>query len=268
MAAVIGRCKLCHREGIDLQNSHFLPAGGYKAIQKSMDRAPVVVNPDITIKKNEQTKDYLLCADCEQRFSRNGEAWILAHCNQPERGFRLKEIIDGVAPIGRTDSMSFYSAANTQIDIEKMTYFVSSIMWRGSAHQWHSGNHRVQSPNLGPYEDDLRRYLLGETGFPENMALWISVITDPKLWVTMIVPYGEKLAGQAYWRYKFVFHGLTFMFFVGRTIDPLIRRSCSYRSPEQFIFMGDNLNDMIISDFGKVILKSRPVGSLKPSVVA
>lgn len=34
--------------------------------------------------KNEQVKDYLLCADCEQLFSRKSEEWVLSYCNQPE----------------------------------------------------------------------------------------------------------------------------------------------------------------------------------------
>src|SRR5262245_55459910 len=192
--AVIGKCKLCRKDGIELKRSHYIPAGAYKAIRNSMDQAPIVIKSVVTIKKDEQVTDFVLCAECEQRFSKNGEAWIMKYCHQPDAGFRLKEILDGMTSIGKGDRMSFYSAVEApEIDVEKITYFVSSIMWRGSAHSWKSGKDKLNTPNLGPYEEELRRYLLGETGFPEHAVIWISVVTDPKLWVTVSPPYGEKI---------------------------------------------------------------------------
>lgn len=111
MSAVTGTCKLCRRAGVELQDSHFIPAAAYRAIQKSTNTAPVVVRNETAIQRNEQTRDYVLCRDCEQRFTRGGEDWVMDYCNRPGKGFRLKEIIDGMQPVGKGATTLFYSAA-------------------------------------------------------------------------------------------------------------------------------------------------------------
>jgi hypothetical protein len=263
-----GKCKLCLREKVELQDSHFIPAAAYRVIQRSTNSAPVVVRNEIAIQRNEQTTDYVLCRDCEQLFNRGGEDWVMDNCNRPDKGFRLQEIINGMQPIAKRESTTFYSTANiSEIDVEKLTYFVSSVMWRGSAHSWRSGGKRRETPNLGPYEEMLRRYLLGETGFPSDASIWINVVTDAGLQTMVNDPYGGKMKNEQYWLYKFIFLGIGFEFFLGKAIPKVIRISCSYRSAEKYIFVSDQMNDMIIRDFGAAIMRAKPVGSLRGRAV-
>lgn len=49
-----------------------------------MDQAPMVIKSTNTIKKDDQITDYVLCAACEHRFSKNGESWIMKYCHQPD----------------------------------------------------------------------------------------------------------------------------------------------------------------------------------------
>jgi hypothetical protein len=257
MSHVQGVCKLCRATG-ELRRSHFIPAGAYRLIQESADDPPVVVKSAITIQKNEQATDYILCPRCEQRFNKNGERWVLDYCYRAGEGFRLKNLIDGTKPLWG-NGLKVYSARNfPEIDVEKLAYFAASILWRGSAHLWKSGRETIQTPSLGSrYEEELRTYLLGEASFPDNAAIWVSIIPTEDLWSAVSVPYGEKL--QQFWRYKFIFLGIVFMFFVGKLISPTIRRACSFRSPERFIFVGDKTADMVIQDFGRLIGKSNRV---------
>jgi hypothetical protein len=144
--------------------------------------------------------------------------------------------------------------------MEKLAYFVCSILWRGAAHQWRSGRHTIKTPTLGPYEEQFRKYLLGESAFPEHAAFWLSVISESMLWKSNLFPYGEKMDGRGFWRYKFIFQGLVFIFFTGKMIDPIIRHSCSYRS--RLIFVSEKINEMILTDVGRLIVKSKVVGPL------
>lgn len=73
-----GTCKLCHQTK-DLRDSDFIPAAMYKYIRATSlkNPNPVVVGPGRTIRTSEQVRDYLLCAECEDRFNKNGEQEVL-----------------------------------------------------------------------------------------------------------------------------------------------------------------------------------------------
>lgn len=207
---VIGRCRLCHTRG-ELRESHYIPKSAYKLIQRSENMPPVVVKQTVTIQINEQVKDYVLCPKCEHRFNENGERWVMEYCYRNDEGFKLKELIEASEPI-MNNGLKVYSAAGIpQIDVEKLAYFVASIMWRGSAHVWKSGRDKIRTLNLGAkYEEELRNYLLGNTAFPQNAALWVSIIPMPEVSNLFLAPYGEKI--KQFWRYKFPFLGVSFMF--------------------------------------------------------
>ncbi|HEY1403564.1 MAG TPA: hypothetical protein VGB05_05520 [Pyrinomonadaceae bacterium] len=209
---------------------------------------------------NDQVRDYVLCPRCEQRFDENGERWVMRNCYRGDHKFKLKDFIDASQPVIETRSQVYSAALIPQIDIEKLTYFVASIIWRNSVHDWRSGKDKVARIYLGPYREELRHYLLGETSFPQNAALVLSIIPDSNLWNFFSFPIGGKV--NQHWQYNFSLLGLSFMFFLGGLIDPIITKICTYRSPEKFIFMTDDANQMVFRDFGKLIKKSRPVGSL------
>jgi hypothetical protein len=261
MSMKSGTCRLC-RSCSELREGHLIPAAAYKLIQRSGGAPPVVIKAAVTIQKHEQATGYILCANCEQRFSENGEQWVMEHCFRSGEGFKLKDLVDASEPV-MGNGLKVYSAANIpQINVCKLAYFVASVMWRGSCHAWKSGRDNIRTPKLGPkYEEEIRRYLMEETDFPTNAVLWVSIVPTLEIWNSFSVPYGEKLG--LFWRYKFQFLGIAFMFFVGKLIDPTIRRLCTLRSPEKFIFMGDDTAEFVIRDAGRLIKKSRLVKSMK-----
>jgi hypothetical protein len=114
------------------------------------------------------------------------------------------------------------------------------------------------TPSLGTkYQEGLRKYLLSREPFPETAALWVSIIRDSMIWNLVTTPYGGKT--HPFWSYRFQLLGISFMFFLGNRIDSVIRESCSFRSPKQFIFLSDEASKMVIRDFGKLIKESRLV---------
>jgi|SRR5205809_3343112 len=74
----LGTCKLCLTKDSDLQDSHLQAKAGYRLLRESPGIAPVVVRE--VMMKDEQVRDYVFCAACEDRFNKNGETWILQHC--------------------------------------------------------------------------------------------------------------------------------------------------------------------------------------------
>jgi hypothetical protein len=79
-----GKCKLCLLNGMDLQESHFVSAGIYRLLRGDGEANP---NPWVIMEKaafqtSKQQKAPLLCSDCEQRLSRNGEKLGSAELSQ------------------------------------------------------------------------------------------------------------------------------------------------------------------------------------------
>lgn len=254
-----GECKLCHATG-ELRDSHFIPKAAYKIIRQSEDDSPVVVDADVSLQTDNQMKDYVLCPQCEDRFNKNGESWVMKYCARNAEGFKLKELIDASKPVWEGE-LKVYSAADIpEIDVDRLTYFAASIVWRGAVHDWKLGNKRIERIYLGSYKEDLRRYLLAEIPFPKKAVVWISVIPEQELWNTFIPPYGEKVKQCT--RYKFPFLGISFMVFLGNQIDSVFRDMCTLRSERRFVYTGDPATEMVIRDFGRVIATSKPVGVL------
>jgi len=260
---VIGTCKLCLTANVDLQISHLIPAGAYKLIRSSDGSSPIVMKSTVTIKKDEQITDYVLCGGCEQRFNDNGERWVLDYCNQFGAGFRLNDLLDQAQPLEVVGDAAIYAgSAIPEIDMEKLAYFAASVMWRGSVHHWRSGKDAVRSPKLGAYEEDFRKYLMGHGPFPPNAFFGVDIVGDKKLWPSVFVPYGGRREDLV-WHYVFPFLGIVFLFLLGRLVDPARFRYCAYRSPERLITRGSMKNDTFINDAGKLMIKSRVVRQLK-----
>src|ERR1019366_9059715 len=78
MASVFGICALCRNER-ELRNSHFLPQALYRYVRANTGavRSPIIIGSDSARNTDRQFTKYLLCHECEQRFSRNGEHWTM-----------------------------------------------------------------------------------------------------------------------------------------------------------------------------------------------
>src|SRR5271157_4357181 len=95
----IGTCKLCLRPNQELRKSHLMPAGMYRRTRSDDPLAPhpIVFTERGTHASSEQVTDYVFCADCEERFNKNGENYTLRLVTARAR-FRLLEQLDAVQP--------------------------------------------------------------------------------------------------------------------------------------------------------------------------
>jgi hypothetical protein len=220
---ITGTCKLCLREDIPLEMSHFVSRKLYYSGKKPME----CVNLLETTRDIEELEYPLLCGDCEDRFDRNGESEVLKHV-APKAVLRMKLAVprdtDPTAP-------RFY-APDFDIDTEKFAYFALSIIWRRTIHEWHPSIWRLE---LGDFAEQMRRYLLGETNFPSNMSVVLMVCSDEysrRIWTvpTEIMELGSL-------DYAFDVRGIRFRVIMGHLLP--LARGWDCRGPLKPIFLAD-----------------------------
>jgi hypothetical protein len=183
MNAAIDKCKLCLRPR-KLLKSHFLPAALWAGTREPrlVNTNPVVMTKRISITTSRQMRTRLLCKSCEQLFNKNGERYVLSWL-APKGiiygGFPLLERLRiAVAPVS-SPAFRAYSSASIGIDTERFAYFGLSILWRAAVHRWRlpDGSLREQIP-LADYEEPIRKYLLSEAHFPDDIAIILTVCAD------------------------------------------------------------------------------------------
>jgi hypothetical protein len=246
----IGKCALCHGEGLELQNSHFMPAGVYRVVRNEAEENPnpILFHSEAAAQTSKQITDFLLCRACEKRLSEKGENYFLKCCWRRD-GFRLHAILDAATPSVVFDRLKIYAAAKfLEINVAALTYFAASMFWRDSVHHWKTGNHMSERIELGPYEEALRQYLVGDADFPQDCVLWVSVPdhVTPFSGVSL-TPYGGRQI-RGFRCYKLVVLGVGFLLFVGRNLPKEIREPCFVRGTGNPIAKTDMLEEGITQD--------------------
>ncbi len=158
------QCRLCLRDVANLEDSHYISAGIYRILRDETEKNP---NPWLVTKKtavqtSRQMTAPLLCSECEQRFSKHGETWVLGHCLRKDGSFPLASILAARIPdvwSNETATRIYHASGISEINISALAYFAASIFWRGSIHPWNDdGSIPVQSGAISgavptvPYE--------------------------------------------------------------------------------------------------------------------
>src|SRR5258708_1146119 len=173
MYKLIGTCKLCRREEIELRESHFVSRKLYYSSKKKLEFVNFIdagLDP-------EELKAHLLCRECEARFSVNGEDEVLKHV-APKYVLKALPLAERMRVAWARDnnpSAPRHDGRDFGIDTDKFAYFALSIVWRRTIHEWSPAIPRWE---LGQFAEDMRQYLLGETPFPRNMSVLVIVCSD------------------------------------------------------------------------------------------
>jgi hypothetical protein len=162
----------------------------------------------------------------------------------PGKSFRLQELLETLTPLpGATEPLP-YPTVGQDLDIDTLVYFSASVFWRASVAWWRMWN-RLFSLDLCPkYQEEFRRYLLGDASFPQTAAAWISVTKKKNPELVFIGPHRHNK--RAYHQYEMQMFGIRWSLFVGGQIEPLARRMCTLRSPERFIYVSESVEQMVI----------------------
>lgn len=230
-----GTCKLCLSEA-DLQQSHNLCRALYR-LSSDDGELPILMSPELIIQDQKQIKDYLLCRNCEQRFAKMGEDYVIRMVNRQD-GFKIMELIRA-NPIRWTEGeYTVYSAADMGIDTDALAYFALSVIWRG-AHTWRTFEGRATGGlQLGHHEERLRRYLLGTDPYPQGVVVKISVACDYASQEHTTFPWRNP-AQQDATAFTFMARGIWFDVVVGDSLPAYMYQNCCVSSPKKPMFVGD-----------------------------
>lgn len=213
MIRSVSRCGLCFNTS-ELRNSHLLPAALYnmaRNLSVGSDPNPAVVTPSRSFTSSKQVSSPFLCAACEDRFSKNGESYVLDQCFRPNGQFKLRDLLKTVVPL---ESDVRYDVYDVQPllgkEVDQYLYFAVSVFWRASAHHWRMGAERVAKISLGVrHQEQFRLYLLGKETFPDNARLVLHVSSESEPQPITVFPCVTRTNGVH--RHKFYIPGLLFI---------------------------------------------------------
>ena len=242
---VIGQCPLCRREDQVLCESHFIPAALYPTKRQEPDSRFSTLD-QVYRDPHEEVKEPLLCGDCEQRLSQNGESEVLLWISSKAKVFKLRDQITRLKPFEQHHELSRYRVSDIGISAEKFAYFAVSVVWRAAVHQWRLRNGVLSTQlDLGEHAERIRRYLMQEEPFPKDiLAVVVIVSSDREGREVWGIPGQFQEAGCE--NFRFVCRGVIFRVALGRTIDPMVRDGCCVGTG--LVFYGD-LSRNIRRDF-------------------
>lgn len=194
-------CGLCKESVQSLKESHFIPARFYRAMTRSHN-GYTSATPRIATNTSRQVWSYLLCGDCEGKFNKKGEDWVLKNY------LNISQI--------------------KNIDVQKLVYFATSIFWRASAYSWHLpvGQPSVYPLQFGPYSEKLRNFLMGNSPFPDEASLGIFISQNPQHDCVIFPEEGDRISG-GFRRYAFFIPGITFVLCLGQKIPSDLKNECA-----------------------------------------
>jgi hypothetical protein len=175
----------------------------------------------------------VLCAECEKRFDGNGESWMLRNLYRGHCMFRLRETIELLKPIHCDANDAVYSASSLPREMDKLIYFCSSVFWRASIRDWQVLRKRYEAIELGPYQEQFRKYLLGKATFPENASVTVVLSKLRKPVVAFNFPTSVRIDSCR--RHTLHIPGITFQLAISK--DMAERENCILRSPWNLIFV-------------------------------
>lgn len=168
-------------------------------------------------------KAHLLCTDCEGLLDKSGENWVLSQLLREDGTFKLGAHLKATRPHAADSETEFYLAREVpQLNVSALAHFGAGIFWRGGLHPWNDdGSTPVK---LGPYGESLRRYLLGESTFPHDLALHVLAREGGPATRMMAAPWGGRTGATH--MYRFVLPGLAFVLHAGKAIGERAREHC------------------------------------------
>ena len=213
---VTGLCELCRVES-ELIDSHLLPKSAYKQIRGGVvgQQSPVILNQSegTAFSSDAQVTQFLLCKECEDLFSKNGERQ-LGKLWSTKKGFALRDSLHKLKPIASKGHMTAYNANEIEY-LDNLFYFAVSVFWR--AHVWNWGGRHSYGVALGEkYSEMFRSFLLKE-GDITDTYLMVSVNSNSRYDSIMSLPTARKEYGGIL--HTFHVPGLRFELLIGQSIQ-------------------------------------------------
>ena len=231
-----GTCALCLATK-ELRRSHLLGRAIY-LLNRDGNADPVLMTPQLIAPTQRQIWGHLLCGDCEQRFSSRGESLVM-RLVQRKNEFPLLDRLRLAIPFSVEPNVNAFSGSGIGVDTEALAYFALSVLWRSGVQTWRTLNQQTTGVSLGVFQEQIRKYLAGVTGFPSDIVVTVTVCTDIGSRFCTFAPSERKGTLFASPSYSLLVRGIWFHILTGVAPAALIREACCVNSPKKVLFMKD-----------------------------
>lgn len=210
------QCRLCQSEA-KLINSHLIPKAAYKFVRNPPAEGgdpPVKIDTQIGCANynEKQITSFLLCANCEDLFSKNGEK-AMGNLWATHTKFPLLNMLKQQAHIVTGKGISVYDSSKIDKKIrDALFYFAVSIFWRAQVWDWTRQTDTYRKALGSKYELAFRRYLLGVAELT-NVRLLLILNNSTTLNGLISLPYAGKTKGC--YVHNFDLLGIKFSLVVG-----------------------------------------------------
>jgi hypothetical protein len=186
--------------------------------------------------------------------------WLLPLLAQYEGAFPLYDLLTKVPPEASYDiGTAYFAVKNPEIQVDKLVHFAMGMFFKAAVHSWERDK-KEPMIELGPYLENVRTFLMGETGFPGRMTLNVGVLPPPVKAISCSYPY--RGSNTTCHNYLFYVSGIEFALGVGRQIDAVAREACFASSPLHPIIVTDYTEDLR-GNFNRVWKKAHKAKNLE-----
>jgi len=199
---------------------------------------PVMMTPQLITPTQRQLWRHLLCGDCEQRFSNHGESLIM-RLVQRSTEFALLDRLKLAVPFSVEPNVVAFSGSGAGVDTEQLAYFALSVLWRSGVEQWRTLNQQTTGVSLGVFEEPIRKYLAGESGFPPGIVVTATVCTDIGSRFCTFAPSERKDTLFPSPSYSLLVRGIWFHILTGIPPSAIVREACCVNSSNKVLFVKD-----------------------------
>lgn len=219
-----------------------MPAGIYRRTLTPTAKVPhpVVITNKGMRPTSDQLSDYLLCRDCESRFDKGGENYVMRlAATQTEFPLLGKLQAAPFRKLGK--ELKGYAESDTlEIDRDRVAYFAMSVFWRAAVRRWKWRDEQTVWIDLGKkYTGEIRRYLLRQTSFPREMSLVVVVFTDNLTQDGFSMPSENGRVPGGGWQHSFGARGFGFMLQIGKKLPEYSYMMSCMNPPNRYIWTRD-----------------------------
>jgi hypothetical protein len=160
--------------------------------------------------------------------------------------------------------MLLYQASSVHgVSIESLVYFCTSVVWRASVADWLSSGHEYERISLGNrYQEEIRRYLLGDAEYPQNVVVVVILSQLDRPVLTFNFPRTDRFDFCR--SHRVHIPGITFMVMIGKDARRVLGEICILRSQAHPIFIGDLGDRRAQSEILRLMGRVAPPGAEFP----
>jgi len=234
---VVGFCKLCQKRK-PLCKSYYYGRAVH-TLGRENGEDPVMMTPKVIMATQRQLWAHLLCRDCEGRLNKLGETPVLKLLDNGKSFPLLERMERGIALKSEPGTLIFSGSA-MEIDTDALAHFGLGILWKGGVHEWSTVEGQTTAVELGPFEESICKYLLGEAPFPPHVFVLVGVCIDKGSRGMVFAP--TLMKGSKNHTFSILVRGIWFHIITDKNASLATKNLCCVQSELKVLHMEDCSN--------------------------